>query len=57
MRNQKLILICEDSDCGFATQYTEKDHNGERPCCDGSLDIMDREEYETMINGGLDSDI
>jgi len=48
MKNKKLLLICEDPDCGFVTQYAEKDHNGKCPHCDESLEIIDHEEYETM---------
>lgn len=48
MRNQKLILICKDSDCGFVVEYSEENHNGVCPCCTKSLEIMSTEDYKQL---------
>ena len=53
---RKLVLICEDSDCEYVVKFTDKEMNCECPICGCGLDVMDSEQYQDMITGGLDSD-
>lgn len=58
--NNKLVLICEDSDCSYVSPIfyanDKVNCNGECPICGNGCNFMESADYETMVTGGLDSD-
>lgn len=58
--NNKLVLICENSDCSYISPtFTANDKanwNGECPICGNGCNIIEVTDLKTMVTGGLDSD-